>query len=487
MNPRPLGPKGAHEMLDLSGVVFPTSVAESGKWMLDLLRKSVSHSGAREVHFHVESFDGSISPEGFAAVVLLDESHVSAHCYSDLGILAIDAFTCGGTDPKKISDYILGELQNAIPTIVVEQNNRQTRFPAPGTKSILRADSPSILSSETEIRDGLADEDGSTDVSISGQEMRDFLIQHYRHFNAGTLADAVVSLNEFLKSGGQLIVTLAGAMSTAEIGRSLAPLIRAGKIAGICTTGANLEEDLFNLVAHDHYQRIPDWRSFTPEEDLQLEKKGLNRVTDTCIPEEQAVRYIEKHLLAEWRKASEENLSFFPHEYFYKIISLNKLTFQADPKNSWLLAASEVNLPIWTPGWEDSTCGNVFAAGCLRDGLKPTIVKSGIEAMLSLTEWYRVHTSEESAGAGLLQVGGGIAGDFPICVVPMLRQDLGEEVPLWSWFGQISESSTSYGGYSGAPPNEKISWGKLAVDTPRFMIESDATIVLPLLFTALLD
>jgi len=71
--------------------------------------------------------------------------------------------------------------------------------------------------------------------------------------------------------------------------------------------------------------------------------------------------------------------------------------------------------------------------------------------------------------------------------VPMLEQDLQQTgTPLWSYFCQIGDSTTSYGSYSGAVPNEKITWGKLAVDTPKYMIESDATIVAPLIFAYVL-
>jgi deoxyhypusine synthase len=103
--------------------------------------------------------------------------------------------------------------------------------------------------------------------------------------------------------------------------------------------------------------------------------------------------------------------------------------------------------------------------------------------MTELAEWY----SQCTHRLAFLQLGGGIAGDFPICVVPMLNQDLERETPLWSWFCQISESTPSFGGYSGAPPNEKITWGKLSVETEKFVIESDATIVAPLMFCYILD
>jgi deoxyhypusine synthase len=112
-------------------------------------------------------------------------------------------------------------------------------------------------------------------------------------------------------------------------------------------------------------------------------------------------------------------------------------------------------------------------------------VRTGIEYMTALAQWYTEVT--RAASVGFFQIGGGIAGDFPICVVPMLHQDLGRtDVPLWGYFCQISDSTTSYGSYSGAVPNEKITWGKLGVQTPKFIIESDASIVAPLVFAVVL-
>ncbi len=312
--------------------------------------------------------------------------------------------------------------------------------------------------------------------------IRDFIKRHYHHFNAGALADCAESLNEFLDNDGRLIITLAGAMSTAGIGRSLAPAIRAQKIHAICCTGANLEEDLFRLVASSSYEKIDDWRDLTAESDAELAKRGKNRVTDVAIPEEEAIRYIEKPLLQLWKDAEAAGDRRFPHEYLYDLLLHGGLEFDSDPKDSWLMAAADANLPIFVPGWEDSTLGNILVGKVIDCTLQgPDVVKGGLHSMQALADWYR----EDDSSTGILQVGGGIAGDFAVCVVPMLRQDVGEQVPLWSWFGQISESRPSYGGYSGAPPNEKISWGKLGVETPRFVIESDATIVLPLILESL--
>ncbi len=315
--------------------------------------------------------------------------------------------------------------------------------------------------------------------------IRAFVDEHYRHFNAGALAATARSLTDFLDNGGRLFVTLAGAMSTAELGRSLAPMIRAGHIAGISCTGANLEEDVFNLVAHASYERIEDWRSLSAHDDAALLQRNMNRVTDTCIPEEKAFRKVEHHMLSRWQKAGAAKESHLPHAYFYDMLQSGVLEdyYEADPQASWLLAAAEVDLPLFVPGWEDSTMGNIFAARSIEAKVEVSTIKSGVAYMIALAEWYQ----EASTPLAFLQIGGGIAGDFPICVVPMLNQDLERDAPLWSWFAQISESSPSYGGYSGAPPNEKITWGKLSVETPKFVIESDASIVAPLLFGYVLN
>jgi deoxyhypusine synthase len=321
-------------------------------------------------------------------------------------------------------------------------------------------------------------------------KITEFLKHNYRHFNAAALIDAAEGYKTHLNEGGKMMVTLAGAMSTAELGISLAEMIRQDKVQIISCTGANLEEDVFNLVAHDYYERVPNYRELTPEQEQGLLERHMNRVTDTCIPEMEAMRRIENVILEEWVKADQNGEAYFPHEFFYKILLSGKLdsSFQIDPKNSWLLEAAKKNLPIIVPGWEDSTLGNMFAGHVISGDVKNVhTVRTGIEYMMFLAEWYTQNASEEST-VGFFQIGGGIAGDFPICVVPMLHQDLQRtNVPLWGYFCQVSDSTTSYGSYSGAVPNEKITWGKLGMDTPKFIVESDATIVAPLIFAIVLD
>lgn len=316
----------------------------------------------------------------------------------------------------------------------------------------------------------------------------EFIEKYFLHFNSATLVDAAKGYVAHLKDGGKMMITMGGAMSTAELGKILAEMIRQDKVSIISCTGANLEEDIMNLVAHSHYKRIPEYRDLTPQQEWELLENHLNRVTDTCIPEEEAFRRIQQHIEKIWKDADDKGERYFPHEYMYQMLRSGVLEqyYEIDPKDSWMLAAAEKNLPIVVPGWEDSTMGNIFAANVIKGNLKASTMKTGIEYMIYLTEWYR--NNSEGKGVGFFQIAGGISGDFPICVVPMMYQDLEwEDVPFWSYFCQISDSTTSYGSYSGAVPNEKITWGKLDIDTPKYIIESDATIVAPLVFAYILE
>lgn len=325
-------------------------------------------------------------------------------------------------------------------------------------------------------------------MAIQKGPVSSFLEQHFLHFNAATVVDAAHGYTAHLTAGGKMLVSLAGAMSTAELGISLAEMIRQEKVDIISCTGANLEEDIMNLVAHSHYKRIPNYRDLGPQDELELLANKYNRVTDTCIPEEEAFRKIQGHIFKIWKHAQDQGERYFPHEYMYQLLLSGVLedAYEIDPKNSWMLAAAEKHIPIVVPGWEDSTMGNIFASYVITGELNSCTVKSGIDYMIWLAGWYEANAIGQ--GVGFFQIGGGIAGDFAMCVAPMLEQDLEKKGILkWRYFCQITDSTTSFGSYSGCAPNEKITWGKLDVDTPSYVIESDATIVAPLIFALVLN
>ncbi len=317
--------------------------------------------------------------------------------------------------------------------------------------------------------------------------LRSFLDRHFLHFNARETVAAARAYEDHLAAGGKMLVSLAGAMSTAELGIVLARMIRGGKVHAISCTGANLEEDVFNLVAHDEYELVPEWRGLSAEDEKRLYDRGFNRVTDTCIPEG-VMRHVEARLIEGWSRAAEAGERKFPCEFLFDVLASGAIEehYQSDPADSWLLAAMEKGIPVYTPGWEDSTTGNMMTAAVVRGEVAHhQCVKTGTEQFQHLMEWYEGSCGKETGApsVGFFQIGGGIAGDFAICSVPCLIQDLKrEDTPFWGYFAQVSDAPASYGGYSGAVANEKITWGKLDVDTPKFMIQSDASIVAPLIF-----
>lgn len=334
----------------------------------------------------------------------------------------------------------------------------------------------------------------ATDFATGTGQLRAFMQRHYTNFNSRETLAAAQSYEQHLGDGGKMMVTLSGAMSTAGIGRVLARMIREDKCHAVTCTGANLEEDVFLLLAGKEYQWCPQWRALTAQDEQGLYDRGMNRVTDTCIPED-VMRHVEHRLRGVWERTLSSDERFFPFEFFYEVLDQDDLAqhYQMPAEDSWLLAAKEKGIPVYTPGWEDSTIGNIFTAWAMTENVfNHTCLRTGTEQLAHLARWYRTANglSEDGTpgeaqgpGMGFFQIGGGIAGDFPICAVPMMIQDLKwADTPLWGYFCQVCDAVTSYGGYSGAVPNEKITWGKLEVDTPKFMIQSDASIVAPLIF-----
>ncbi|MSR38667.1 MAG: deoxyhypusine synthase [Planctomycetes bacterium] len=323
-------------------------------------------------------------------------------------------------------------------------------------------------------------------MATNGLPILEFITRNYKNFNSRATRDATFAYWDHVRAGGRMYWAVAGAMSSAQLGITLAPAIRAGLIHGLSVTGANLEESLFRLVAHHGYKDFPEYRYFTKQDDTKILQQRMRRVTDTSIPEDEAFRAVEKILVPMWQDATKKGQRRFWHEYFYELVlKLSAKHYQGDPDDCWLLAAAKKNLPIVVPGHEDSTFGNIFASHVKLSECSASIVKSGIEYMVQLYEDYG--GLSKGKGIGFFQIGGGIAGDFPICVVPSIKYDLEQPVKPWAYFCQISDSTTSYGSYSGATPNEKITWDKLTEKTPMFVIESDATIVAPLILSALLE
>src|SRR3569832_2195608 len=128
----------------------------------------------------------------------------------------------------------------------------------------------------------------------------EFVVGNFKTFNARATRDATLAYWRHIEKGGRMFWAVAGAMSSAQLGVTLAPAIRAGLIHGLSATCANLEESLFRLVAHDHYKDFPDYRYFTKQDDTKILDQRMRRVTDTSIPEDEAFRAVEKFLVPMW-------------------------------------------------------------------------------------------------------------------------------------------------------------------------------------------
>lgn len=327
-----------------------------------------------------------------------------------------------------------------------------------------------------------------------------WLVHTKRHCNGGKIINAGLWLKQHTDNGGKIFLALAGAGSTFQVGIVISELIRAGKIAAISATGANLEESLYRLVANSYYARIPNYDELTRSEEKELAQIELCRITDTFIPEEESVRVIFPELEKLWREAEINKRYLLWHEYFFQLFERKMIKFDptANVDDCWLYQAYLHKVPVFVPGAEDSTMGNLFSYISYngnhpvlskykpKQPISQAIICNSFSYMHRLAEWYLDNTEER--GLAFLQLGGGIASDFPICVVPHIKADFlwdqqkkirEKMVRAWAGFIEIYSSPMSFGSYSGAGFKEKITWEKLDVDTFGEQIFGDYTAHFP--------
>lgn len=327
-----------------------------------------------------------------------------------------------------------------------------------------------------------------------------WLVDTKRHCNGGRTIDAGLWLKKHCDNDGKIFLTMSGAGSSFEQGIMIGELIRRGKITAISVTGANLEESLYRLVAHSDYAYIPNYQKLSRAQEKELDIVGFRRITDTFLPEDESTRIVLPEIEKLWRESEAAGEQLLWHEYFLRLLERGKLKFdpKANSTDCWLYQAAVGHIPIFVPGWEDSTMGNIFTQLCCDTNhpflsqYKPdkpinrNIILPSVCYMHRLTEWYLDNTQEK--GIAFLQLGGGIAADFPICVVPHLKKDwLSEQsqeiqdqvIRSWAGFVEIHDSTMTYGSYSGAGADEKVTWGKLDEDSFGIQIAADYTLAFP--------
>ncbi|MDO8592661.1 MAG: deoxyhypusine synthase family protein [bacterium] len=365
------------------------------------------------------------------------------------------------------------------------KNNKLSKL-SPGLKKLIIAESDKSSAGAL-----------SAGVKASRAPVSEFAERTLNHCNGGSTLQAALWLKNHLANGGKLVVTLAGALSSFQVGVMLAELIRKNKVHLISATAANHEESYYRYVAHSHYAFIPRYTELTPEQEAELRDAGLRRITDTFLPEDESVRIMEPQLLKMWQAAEKKGERYFPHEYFRRLFSEKLISAdrQANPADCWALAAYENAVPIVIPGFEDSTMGNIFSSYCYggphkKKGeltINQNVMKTGLEYFHLLYDWYMKTAAD--APIAFLQLGGGISADFPICAVPSLKHDLKlhGQVRDWAGFIEIGSSPMSYGSYSGAGGKEKITWDKLSTKSYYQIIQSDVTVAFPWIAAVLLE
>ena len=309
------------------------------------------------------------------------------------------------------------------------------------------------------------------------------------HYNGGEFRRLCRAFATLLSDGGQIFLAMAGAFSTAECGKILAPLIRRGAVGGISCTGANLEEDVFRLVGHSRYIDLPGYQQLTRADDMALAESHNPRVTDSTIPEKYAMAKTEGPVDKLWKRAHAAGQRIFPHEPLYELLNTGAFVdaYEKDPAESWLYAAAQKHFPIVVPGWGDSTLGQVFMASVYTGEYPDSLIKGDIAYGAEiLLPWIVTTMRDQKVPVGFLQLGGGIAGDYSICGVPCLKADAKVDVPFWAAFGQITDAEETCGGYSGAKPSEKETWLKIDDGTPAAAVFGDYTTLLPFLVAYLL-
>lgn len=328
-----------------------------------------------------------------------------------------------------------------------------------------------------------------------------FLVSKKIHCNGGATVRSGLYLRQHLLNGGKMFLTMSGAGSSFQMGKTISELIRAGKVHGISVTGANMEESLYRYVAHSQYAYIPKYAKLTAEQEEELRTVGIRRITDTFLPEEESVRVVLDALMQLWTQAQEQGKSYLWHEYFFQLFERGLV--QKDPEareeDCWLFNAWKYKIPVYVPGWEDSTMGNIFTHACytgehpflaqykLEEPISKDVVKRNFEYMHHIAERY-MDTAKSDSRIAFLQLGGGIAADFPICVVPHIKHDfLAEEpdatkdasVQPWACFVEINSGDMSYGSYTAAGYDEKITWDKFAPGSFGQQIHGDYTVIFP--------
>lgn len=303
----------------------------------------------------------------------------------------------------------------------------------------------------------------------------DLIDQTFLAYNAGRMREGCQLVSrKMLPENGLVGMSLTGALTPAGLGRSaIIPLIQAGYVDWIISTGANLYHDLhFGLDLHLH--------SGSPVvDDIKLRDKGVIRIYDVLFDYD--VLLDTDAFVRQAIQAPEFQSAMGTDEFHYK---LGRYVHEREKKmglstQSVLSAAYQAAVPVFTSSPGDSSIGMNVAAMALRDSKFAFDVTRDVNQTASIVHWAKINKLNSS----VILVGGGSPKNFMLQTEPQIQEVMGIPETGHDYFFQMTDARPDTGGLSGATPSEAVSWGKINPENlPDCVVAYlDATVGLPIL------
>ncbi len=314
-----------------------------------------------------------------------------------------------------------------------------------------------------------------------GMKASDLIDSSFKAYNGGRLAEAGRLLSEkMLASDGTVGMSLTGALTPAGLGRAaIIPLLKAGFVDWIISTGANLYHDLhFGLGMH-----LFSGSPFL--DDVILRKEGVIRIYDVLFDYD--VLLDTDAFVRQAIQGNEFQRTMGTDEFHYL---LGKYVYQRERQlgireTSVLSAAYQYGVPVFTSSPGDSSIGMNVAAMSLRDSKLQFDTNRDVNQTAAIV--YAAKSAKKTSSVFIL--GGGSPKNFMLQTEPQIQEVMGIEERGHDYFLQCTDARPDTGGLSGATPAEAVSWGKIDPDNlPDCVVcYADSTITLPLLTAYALD
>ncbi|MFZ1082714.1 MAG: deoxyhypusine synthase [Candidatus Kryptoniota bacterium] len=306
-------------------------------------------------------------------------------------------------------------------------------------------------------------------------KITDLIDNYFQAYNAARLKEAAQLFAEkMLDSDVTIGMSLTGALTPAGLGGScVVPLIKAGFVDWIVSTGANLYHDAHFAIGHSLHKGSP----FV--DDRILRKEGVIRIYDILFDYKVLLTTDEffRYLISQPEFQKEMGTAEF-HYRVGKYISAREKSLGI--KHSSVLAtAYRYAVPVYTSSPGDSSIGMNVAAMAL-DGYR---LKLDVSKDVNETAAIVLDAKRSGGRSGVLIFGGGSPKNFMLQTEPQIQEVLGINEKGHDFFIQVTDARADTGGLSGATPSEAVSWGK--VDPNKLpdtvVVYLDSTVAMPLL------